>query len=387
MGRTPIMTMRGSACFEYRVVQVSRSAFDVAEPAIADFVSRRSVLVVVDSRVDAFYGASIRRYLNARDIRVLSYVKIKANEAHKDWNSVLALSREAIRCDLPRDGVVIGVGGGVVMDLAGLVASVYRRGVDYLRVPTTLIGLVDAGVGIKHGVNDSGRKNILGAFCPPIGVVSDMSLLATLDRRSIVSGLAEILKVAVLSDIGLLNVVERYGSALVESRFQRPKATALHVLTRATELHLRELEGNLFEHDVRRRLDFGHSFSPTIETRSLYRVWHGEAVAIDMLLSTAIASGKGRCSSAHLRRLTTIFRKVGLPLYDEGCQARDLFEGLQTVRQNRGGMLNLVLPLEFGRVEFAQYVSQDELASAWEYCRRAHIVEADGMPSTVPCSP
>jgi 3-dehydroquinate synthase len=187
-----------------------------------------------------------------------------------------------------RDEPVIAVGGGVLLDIAGLAANLYRRGVPYIRVPTTLVGLVDASVGAKTGINFEDRRNRLGTYYPPVAAYLDKSFLATLDTIEISSGLGEILKLAVIKDCRLFELLEQFGAELVDTKFAGV-ACADEVINRATTGMMDELQPNLWEKNLERVVDFGHSFSPNIEMRSLRDNGRSrsprQAVTLDVLLS------------------------------------------------------------------------------------------------------
>lgn len=163
----------------------------------------------------------------------------------------------------------------MTLDIAGLAASVFRRGVDYIRVPTTLVGLADVAVGIKQGVNALGKKNVIGTFYPPLASINDYRFAQTLHRREIACGMAEIVKVGLLRDPVLLNLLKSYGHELSCSRFGSPAWAAAEVANRAELLTMEELAPNLFEKDLARLVDFGHTFSPAIETLSRFEIPHG----------------------------------------------------------------------------------------------------------------
>src|SRR5947209_8560277 len=165
-------TLRTIREVEYRVVHPERHVFDPTENTVKDLVRNRPALVVSDTRVAALYGAAWRSY-SKRQIQLVGEVLLARGETAKSWIQVEQICSAATRYGLPRDGMIIGIGGGIALDTAGFAASIFRRGIAYLRIPTTLVGLVDVAVGIKHGVNAHGKKNLIGAFYPPVASVND----------------------------------------------------------------------------------------------------------------------------------------------------------------------------------------------------------------------
>jgi 2-epi-5-epi-valiolone synthase len=366
------LEMRARREVRYSIIHTQRPVFHAEETAISTIVGDREVLLVVDRNVDGIYGQSFRihakRHLNLADI-----VVIDGDEAHKTWRQTEAICNVAMGCGLARNAVIIGVGGGVVLDISGFAASIYRRGIGYLRIPTTLIGQVDVSVGVKQGVNSGRFKNVLGSFYPPLASINDASFLKTLSAPLIAAGFAEIIKMAVIADPILFGLVEQFGRVLLASRFQQPSAAALAIMMRAEASMLRELEGNLFETNLLRPVDFGHTFSVALETDSSYALLHGHAVGLDMLISTCLAVRRALCSETVLERMLAIYRQVELPLSQRICSAQRLHESLASVRKHRGGALNLVAPTDIGRPIFLQDVSIDELKDTLDFLADAQL--------------
>ncbi len=349
---------------QYAVLRPARAVFDIEEPTLAEVNQTRPVLLAVDQNVAAIYREDWRRYAREHLNSVGEFL-IDPTESSKDWSQVHDLCGYAARCCLPRDGVVVAVGGGVALDLAGFAASVFRRGVRYVRIPTSLVGLVDVAVGIKQGVNAAGKKNLLGSFYPPLASINDYRFLRTLPRSEIACGLAEILKIALLRDTALLGSLEEWGEELVASHFSSPAQTAKNIVLRAELLMLEELAPNLFEEKLVRLVDFGHSFSPAIEIGSGFQISHGKAVGFDILISTALAVVLGRAPEALLSRLMALLPRLGLPTWSDLIPSSEqLFDALQDIKRHRGGCLNLILVSRPGRPEIHQSVSRLQLDAA-----------------------
>ncbi len=354
----------------YTVTQVTSPVFDATTTAFADLVGRRPLLLAADECIDELYGTQLRAYA-ARYLNVFGIITLRAGEANKDLRQVERVCRAAIAAGLPRDGVIAGVGGGVVLDIAGTAAALYRRGVGFVRIPTTLLGMVDVAVGIKQGVNFSRHKNLLGTFYPPLGVLNDPAFLRTSPPRELACGVAEIIKIAIAADAELFELLEEHLEELMRSSFQTPSAIAREVLDRSAAAMMVELAPNLYEDNLKRAVDFGHSFSPTLEIRSSYRLQHGEAVAIDMLLSTAIAVRRGLCPASLLERMAALYDIAGLRATDDSCTVKLLTEALDEVKAHRGGRLNFPIPLAVGNCGFLQRVNADECRAALAAVARA----------------
>lgn len=326
-------------------------------------------LVVIDENVDALYGASVRAYFahHAVDAEV---VALRADETVKQWDAVSRVvdAMNGFGIDRRREPV-IAIGGGVLTDIVGFAASLYRRGTPYIRIPTTLIGLVDAGVGVKTGVNYELGKNRLGTYAPATATFLDRSFLRSLDLRHISNGLAEILKMALIRSEDLFTLLESRGAAVRADRFQgttRELASAADtIIAESIHLMLEELQPNLWESSLERCVDYGHTFSPTIEMHALPELLHGEAVVIDMALTTALATLRGDVSQAQADRVYAVIRALGLPLWNDVLDDPLLLENaLQETVRHRDGQQRLPLPVGIGRHHFVNDVTPTELRDA-----------------------
>lgn len=353
-------------------VRMSEDAFDPAdeallEPAPAAGGSRRR-FVVIDARVERLHGERIRAYLDHHGVEYRMHV-VEIDETVKEIATVEDIVRavDAFGIDRRREPL-IAVGGGVLMDIVGLVASLYRRGTPVVRVPTTLIGLVDAGVGVKTGVNFNGHKNRLGTYFPASLTLLDRSFLATVDRRHIANGLAEILKMALIKDARLFGLLEAHGPSLLDTRFQGSRwgsgRVAHEVVQRAIHGMLEELQPNLWETRLERVVDYGHTFSPTIEMHALPALLHGEAVCVDMALTTVMACRRGLVSETDRDRILTLMDALELPTWNDLLEPGLLARALADTVRHRDGRQRLPLPVGIGDAVFVNDVTQAELSTA-----------------------
>jgi 3-dehydroquinate synthase len=343
--------------------------FDVANPTLSrtvaasdEFVTNSGIrrFVAVDANVDLLYGEQIRNYFEHNGIT--AHIRpIPVSEQGKSMATVCELVDDIDRFGIDRHEPIIAVGGGVLLDVVGVTASLYRRGTAYIRVPTTLVGLVDAGIGAKTGVNHNGRKNRLGAYHPPQTVLLDRGFLATLDRRHIANGLAEIVKIALVRDAYLFDLLVEQSPELLRQRFQE---MGMDVLDRAIAGMLDELRDNLWETTLERLVDFGHAISPAIELLALPELLHGEAVAIDMALFTTVSCRRGLLSGADRDRVLDLLRSIGLPVTHDLLEPSVLRDALAEVTRHRGGRQRLPLPTSIGTACFVNDVTECELVLA-----------------------
>ncbi|UQA56806.1 sedoheptulose 7-phosphate cyclase [Polyangium aurulentum] len=354
-------------------VQMVDGLFDIDNPALVEAGCahhRRDArrLVVIDANVDRIYGDRIRAYLAHHGVEYLKVV-LTISEAEKTMDSVFRVVQGMDELGISRrHEPVIAIGGGVLLDIVGLAASLYRRSTPYVRVPTTLIGLVDAGVGAKTGVNHGAHKNRLGTYFPAKVTLLDPSFLRTLDARHIRNGLAEILKIALVKDRALFELLDRHGVSLVEERMQGVTEdgarAAAQVIERAITGMLEELEPNLWENKLERVVDYGHTFSPTLEMLALPDLLHGEAVNVDMALTTVLSEQRGLISARERDRIFALMRKLDLPVHHRLCHPGVLETALADTVRHRDGKQRMPLAIGVGAACFVNDVQPAELVTA-----------------------
>jgi 2-epi-5-epi-valiolone synthase len=339
---------------------------DLIKIGAAGRAARLRRFVVVDETVDALYGERIRRYFAAHGVET-QIMSLDVSESAKTMQSVFDVVDAIDSFGISRrHEPIIGIGGGVLLDIVGLAASLYRRSTPYIRVPTTLMGIVDAGIGAKTGVNYSSHKNRLGSYYAPKVVFLDRTFLATLEPRELSNGLAEILKMALVKDRRLFELLEEHGAALIESRFQESGAAG-EVLDRAIHGMLEELQPNLWEEQLERLVDFGHTFSPALEMRALPSLLHGEAVTVDMALSTALSVARRLLSDEEADRILATMRALRLPTSHALCEPEFLWTALQETVDHRDGLQRMPLSVGLGHATFVNDVTPAEIAwaAAW----------------------
>ncbi len=238
-----------------------------------------------------------------------------------------------------RTDVVVGVGGGAVTDLAGFVAATWLRGVPVVQVPTTLLGMVDAAVGGKTGINTAEGKNLVGAFHPPAGVVADLDTLATLPRHDLVSGMAEVVKCGFIADPGILDLVEADPATATD-----PTSPVLRELVeRAVAVKADVVASDLTESGPREFLNYGHTLAHAIELVERYSWRHGAAVSVGMVFVAELAQLAGRLDPAVVDRHRSVLGSLGLPLTYRGDRWPQLLEAMGRDKKTRGDLLRFVV--------------------------------------------
>ena len=272
-------------------VFIERGALDQADKL---FSLDRKVLVVTDSGVPADYAKRV-----AAQCKEAHVATVPAGEGSKSLSTLEALLSVMLQNNFARTDCVVAVGGGVVGDLAGFVASTFMRGIDFYNIPTTVLSQVDSSIGGKVAVNFGGVKNVVGAFYQPKAVLIDPDVLSTLPKRQIANGLAEALKMAMTSDVELFEIFER-GEAL-------EKIDA--VIERSLRIKKSVVEQDEKESGLRRILNFGHTLGHGIEAASEGKLYHGECVALGMT---------PMCAPDVRARLIAVLQTLELPTQAEG---------------------------------------------------------------------
>jgi 3-dehydroquinate synthase len=374
-----------TVAFRYPVY-FTADALDPANPTLAEAVSRAEpdrrhrVFVVVDDGVAHAWPdlcAAVGRYADAHP-RLLELtaapVLIPGGERAKNDPAVTQRLHERLHeLRIDRHSFVLVVGGGAVQDAAGYAAATAHRGVRIVRLPTTVLSQGDGGVGVKNAINAFGTKNFIGTFAPPFAVVNDVRFIQSLPRRDRIAGIAEAVKVSLIRDRSFFDWLVDNAASLAALE---PDAMAEMIRGSAT-LHLRHIatSGDPFEHGSARPLDFGHWAAHKLETLSAYRLSHGEAVAIGMLLDARYSVEAGLMDARCLDAISALVDRLGLPRWDEVLELRGadgaprVLEGLAEFREHLGGELTVTLLEGIGRGIDAHVIDSGCVARAIEWLR------------------
>jgi 3-dehydroquinate synthase len=244
-----------------------------------------------------------------------------------------------------RSDAVVTLGGGATTDLGGFVAATWLRGVRVVHLPTSLLGMVDAAVGGKTGIDTAAGKNLVGAFHEPAGVLCDLDRLVTLPRRELVSGLGEVIKCGFIADPEILSLVEKDPAAVLD-----PGSAAIaELVERSVRVKADVVSGDLREtggrdgHPGREVLNYGHTLAHAIEKVSRYSVRHGEAVSLGMVYVAALARRSGRLDEETAARHAAVLGSVGLPTTWSGAPFDELLSVMRVDKKTRGDTLRFVV--------------------------------------------
>jgi 3-dehydroquinate synthase len=283
-------------------------------------------------------------------------VEITSGEEVKTLETVKEICLKLMGIGADRSSFIVGIGGGVVSDIAGFVASIYMRGIPFGFVSTTILAQVDAGVGGKNGVNLAGYKNMVGVFNQPQFVICDLNLLKTLPRKELLSGFAEIVKHAVIGDPELFSYLEaNYERGLSLDREVIERLVCDSVVIKSSIVNRDEKEGG-----ERRLLNFGHTFGHAIE--KLTGISHGEAVSIGMAIASRLSHKWGYLTLEEVERIETLLKKLGLPVRLP-CAPGDLLNAIRKDKKRNGSHIHFVLLRAVGHA-FVEEMPIHELGDA-----------------------
>ena len=243
------------------------------------------------------------------------------------------------RIGLDRQGVVIGLGGGAVTDLAGFVAGTWMRGVRLVNVPSTLLGMVDAAVGGKTGINTDAGKNLVGVFHEPSAVLVDLATLETLPRNELVAGMAEVVKTGFIADPRILDLIEADPDAATDPTGE----VIAELVRRSIQVKADVVAADLRESDLREILNYGHTLGHAIERRERYRWRHGAAVSVGLVFAAELARLAGRLDDATAERHARVLDLLGLPTKYDPDALSQLIESMRKDKKTRSGVLRFVV--------------------------------------------
>ena len=368
-------------------VHFTEHLFARSNPVFVQSIARREpakrhrIVVFVDANVAASWPAlvhDIAAYAeaHAESLELVGRPEVVAGGEHvkNDPALVTSLQRRLVELNVDRHAFVVGIGGGAFLDMIGFVAATTHRGVRHVRVPTTVLGQNDSGVGVKNGVNAFGMKNLLGCFAPPFAVLNDAAFLRTLHPRDKIAGIAEAVKVSLIRDSLFFEWLEGNADALRECA---PPAMA-RMIRRCAELHMRQIAhgGDPFETGSARPLDYGHWSAHKLESLTAHELRHGEAVAIGLALDARYSVQIGMLAAHGEERVYGLLKRLGFYLWHPAMDTRDehgrpvILRGIEEFREHLGGELTITLLREIGRGEEVHAMDNNEILHAMAWLRR-----------------
>lgn len=320
---------------------------------IAALVKGRQILIVTDSNVGPLYADIVRQSLEAQHFQVAIYT-IPAGESSKSWQNAEAILTVLLEKQYHRDCCVIALGGGVVGDLAGFVASIYQRGVDFIQIPTSLLAQVDSSVGGKVAVNHALGKNMIGSFYQPKFVLIDLDVLSTLEQRHWKNGLSEVVKYGVIYDADFFHFLKQNAVPLLN----RDVALSAEMIASCCQMKAQVVALDEKESGVRAKLNYGHTIGHGLELAGHYQGnLHGEAVAVGMVLAARYAAKINLCDALVEQAILELLEIFQLPIHVEhALPIGEILDGILLDKKVQEGQLVLILPTAVGHVEIVKGV-------------------------------
>ncbi|HEY8572105.1 3-dehydroquinate synthase [Phenylobacterium sp.] len=343
----------------YEVV-VGAGLLEDAGARLKPFLKTRRAAVVSDETVWALHGARLSAALEREGVQALPVV-VPPGEQTKSFEGLADLSDRLLALELDRGDLVVAFGGGVVGDLAGFAAAIYKRGIDFVQVPTTLLAQVDSSVGGKTAIDTPRGKNLVGAFHQPRLVLADLDVLATLAEREMRAGYAEVIKYGLLGDFGFFEWLEANGPKVLA---REPDALS-RAVARCVEMKAEIVAHDEKEQGRRALLNLGHTFGHALEAETGYgaALLHGEAVAAGQALAFRFSAAQGLCPAQDARRAAAAIAAAGLPttlaeVPGHPFSAERLVRHMAQDKKAEAGRLTFILARGIGDAFVAKAVDQ-----------------------------
>ena len=300
------------------------------------------VFVIIDRKVEALYGFEFP----------YRKVYVDAGEDSKNLETVSNIVSELLKMGADRNCLLLGIGGGTVTDITGFVAAIYKRGVRYALIPTSLLAMVDAAIGGKTGINFNSYKNILGVFNTPEFVYDCSYFLKTLPEREFLCGAAEMLKIFLITSGAQFRRTVKFFAENKQFTFDNQEDLESLVL-KAVKAKCKIVDADFKEKGSRRVLNLGHTFAHGIEHAGVEGISHGEAVSIGTVMAAKIACRLDYCSERLVKQITSSFAKVGLPTSTD-VNVNLLFEAIEKDKKREDDTIHFVMPTSLGSVRVEQ---------------------------------
>lgn len=301
------------------------------------------IAIITDSKVKKLYGGKLFWNLKKEgfDVNIFSFPD---GEKSKTLTTVESLAEKLSENNYDRTSVIIALGGGVVGDIAGFLASIYMRGIPYVQIPTTLLAMIDSSIGGKTGVNLKSGKNLIGTFHQPIETLIDPYYLKSLPLKHIKNGLAEAIKYGVIKDKILFNFIEKNLEKILKL-----DAKILEKLIRSCVKIKKEIVAqDEKEHGIRQILNYGHTFGHALEKQSNYTLLHGFAISIGMVLANQKAVKLGLLKQKDADCIKNLLKRAGLPVY---TMHKPTLQDLKKDKKKHGNSINFILPTKIGNAQ------------------------------------
>ena len=323
------------------------------------------VFILSDKNVSKLYGNIVKESIKKEGKEVFLF-EIEPGETSKNFENSYRIIKECSKFGMERIDTIASLGGGVITDLGGFVASIYLRGINSVYIPTTLLAQVDAAIGGKTGVNLPWGKNLIGSFYQPNFVYIDLKTLFTLPSNEVTQGLAEVIKYGIIKDSGLFEFLERFDYKSIQRRYN-------YIVEKSIRIKVEIVEKDEREEGLREILNFGHTLGHAIEILNLRRYNHGQAVALGMVGETFLACKLGICKEEVLLRIINVLKRYRLPYDLREVNVTDIVESITYDKKKKFGKLRFVLPERIGKVKRGVEIEKDFIIKKWKEMGRLWI--------------
>tara|TARA_X000000950_G_C13827270_1_gene624550 strand:+ start:159 stop:1271 length:1113 start_codon:yes stop_codon:yes gene_type:complete len=308
----------------------------------------KKVVFIIDKKVPIKFKTYFKKKFKNYNLLFLSF---NANEKNKSLNIVNNYLNILLSKNFNRSDLIISVGGGITGDVTGFIASIFKRGINFINIPTTLLSQVDAAVGGKTGVNSSHGKNLVGSFYQPKIVICDTSFINSLSKKEMVCGYAEILKHAIIKDYKFFQWLEKNTKLVLKKKTKE----LIYAIKKSCEIKMYFVKKDVNEKGLRMILNFGHTFAHAIEVKNNYSkgITHGEAVLSGVILATKLSVIKKICSPKTLNRIKNIYIRNNLDFtykkYSKQSSIKKLIPYLKNDKKNNDDKINFILLKDIGK--------------------------------------
>lgn len=327
--------------------------FSELEELLNKKIGKRSFLIVTDENVlpIAQKIPTVKKATKNGNI-----IALPTGENHKTWSSVETILDACFKQNLDRNSVIVAMGGGVVGDITGFAASIFMRGIKTIQCPTTLLGMVDASIGGKTGMNHSCGKNLIGTITQPEAIFECFEFLKTLPEMEIKNGLCEMIKHGIINNPNHFSALEKLSQGNIDDTFLE---NLKPLISDSVRIKSDIVQKDPNESQERMKLNLGHTFGHAIEKLSNYTVPHGQAVAIGCVMAANYALEHEICDDEVVDRIENIFHQFSIDTlcpFDES----DIWKEMSHDKKSEGNMLNLILPTKIGNVVIEKVVMSEE---------------------------
>ena len=332
----------------YSIV-IGKNAINVLPQKIKSLCpNTKSIAIIIDKKVPQKLKNKLKKKLKNYNLFTIQF---NANEKNKSIKTINYFLKILLSKNFNRSDLLISVGGGITGDVVGFTASIFKRGINFINIPTTLLAQVDSSIGGKTGVNSKYGKNLIGSFYQPRLVISDTSFINSLPKKEMICGYAEILKHSIIKDKKFFNWLERNTKYVLAKKSQK----LIYAIKKSCEIKKYFVLQDVNENNFRMILNFGHTFAHAIEVENNYsnKITHGEAVLSGIILATRLSVIKKTCSYKVLKDITNIYLKNNLTYtftkYSNKKEINKLIPFLKNDKKNNDDKINFILLKSIGK--------------------------------------